>query len=172
MLFNTYFNIKKDNTERRRSIRGDPGPVSRLERKGAKSKGRRAPWYRLSLDHFQKFKRILASDWGQKCLLFLCPNREQHIWSSFCVFVHDGYFLAIPVRFVHQGCACKGNFHIYLYSLTRNEGTTDDSGRHFGCYQQQHSSLHRETVVAPFLSTRLTAPRSPRMMKRKTWRKN
>ena len=153
MLFNTYFNIKQDNTEWRRSIRGDPGPVSRLERKGVNSKGRRAPWYRFSPDHFQKLKRMLAPDWGQKCFLFLCPNREQHILSSFRVFVHDGCCLAIPVRFDHQGCAWKGNFHIYLYSLTRNEGTADDSGKHFGCYQQQHSSLHRETFVAPFLST-------------------
>ena len=125
--------------------------------------------YRLSPDHFQNLKRMLTPDWGQKCFLFVCPNREQHIiLSSFRVFVHDGYCLAIPVRFVHQGCACKGNFHIYLYSLTTKEGTTDDSGKHFGCYQQQHSSLHRETFVAPFLSTRLTAPGSPRMMNKKT----
>ena len=26
--------------------------------------------------------------------------------------------------------------------LTRNEETTDDSGKHFGCYQQDHSNLY------------------------------
>ena len=36
--------------------------MSRLERKGAKSKGRRAPWYRLSLDHFQKLEQMLVPD--------------------------------------------------------------------------------------------------------------
>ena len=85
MLFNTYFNIKQDNTERRRSIRGDPEPVSRLERKGAKSKGRRATWNRLSPSHFQKLKRMLAPDWGQKCFVFLCPNREAYLELFSCV---------------------------------------------------------------------------------------
>ena len=32
--------------------------------------------------------------------------------------------------------------------LTRNEGTTDVSGKRFGCYQQDHSNLHRENSVS------------------------
>ena len=42
-------------------------------------------------------------------------------------------------------------------SLARNEGTTDNSGKRFEFYQQKDSNLHRESFVAPFLLTRLTA---------------
>ena len=41
-------------------------------------------------------------DWAQKCFVLLCPIGEQHLLSSFRVFVRDGYCLAILVRFVHQ----------------------------------------------------------------------
>lgn len=37
-------------------------------------------------------------------------------------------------------CATKLSFSSLL---TRNEGTTDDSGKRFGCYQQNHCNLHR-----------------------------
>ena len=40
------------------------------------SKGERAPGYRLSPDHFQKFKRMPAPDWAQKMLCIIVPNRR------------------------------------------------------------------------------------------------
>ena len=52
-------------------ILGDPGAVSRVGRKGPMKvfiTGERAPGYRLSTDHFQKFKRMPAPDWAQKML--------------------------------------------------------------------------------------------------------
>ena len=86
MLFNIYFNIKQDNTERRRRIRGDLGPVSRIERKGAKSKGRRAPCYRLSPDHFQKLNWMLAPDWGQKLFsIFVLKPWTAYLEFFLCV---------------------------------------------------------------------------------------
>ena len=42
----------------------------------------------------------------KKTFVLLCPISEQHLLSSFHEFVHDGYYLAILVWFVHQGCAC------------------------------------------------------------------
>ena len=46
------------------------------------------------------FKR---SSWlGTKCFVLLCPIAKQHLLSSFRVFVHDCYCLAIPVWLVHQ----------------------------------------------------------------------
>ena len=33
-----------------------------------------APGYRLSPDHFQKIKRMLAPDWAQKMLCIIVPN--------------------------------------------------------------------------------------------------
>ena len=57
------------------------------------SKGRKAPGYRLSPDHFQKFKGLPAPDWAQKMLCIILPNRLTHLLSSFRVFVHDVYSL-------------------------------------------------------------------------------
>ena len=48
--------------------------------------GERAPEYRLSPDHFQKFKRMPASDWAQKMLCIIVPNRRTHLNEFFsCV---------------------------------------------------------------------------------------
>ena len=79
--------------------------------------GGRAPGYRLSPEHFQTVKSMLAPDWAQKikCFVLLFPIGEQFLLSSFREFVHDGYFLATVGRFVNQAF------------LTRNEGTTDES---------------------------------------------
>ena len=73
-----------------------------------------------------------------------------HIWQyphPPGVLVHDGYCLAILVRFFHQGCACEG-FFISYFAFTRNGGTTDDLGRRFGCYQQDHSNLLRRLATS------------------------
>ena len=50
----------------------------------------------------------------KKCFVLLCPIGEQFLLSYFCVFVQDGYCLATFARFVHQACACKGNFYFLL----------------------------------------------------------
>ena len=60
-------------------ILGDPGAVSRAGRKGAtkvSSTGGKAPEYRLSLDHFQTVKGMLAPDWAQEMLCIIVPNRR------------------------------------------------------------------------------------------------
>ena len=77
-------------------------------------KGGRAPGYRLGPDHFQKFQRMPALDWAQKCFVLLCPIGEQFLLSSFREFVHDSYCLATLAPFVHQACAYKGNFYFLL----------------------------------------------------------
>ena len=40
----------------------------------------------------------------------MCPIGEEHLLSSFRVFLHDGYCLVILVRFVDKGCACNRIF--------------------------------------------------------------
>ena len=57
------------------------------------SKGGRAPGYRLSPDHFQKFKRMSAPDWAQKMFCIIVPNRRTHLLSYFRAFLRDGYCL-------------------------------------------------------------------------------
>ena len=92
---------------------------------------------------------MLAPDWAQKMLCVIVPSRRLASPSSFRVFVHDGYCLAIFVRFVHRGCACNSQGKLSLSTfLNRNEGAIDDSGKRFGCCQRDHSNLHRENSVS------------------------
>ena len=49
----------------------------------------------------------------KKCFVLLCPIGKPFLLSSFCEFVDDGC-LATLTRFVHQACACKGNFYFLL----------------------------------------------------------
>ena len=51
------------------------GPGEKARRKFL-STGGKAPGYRLSPDHFQKVKRMLAPDWAQKKLCIILPNRR------------------------------------------------------------------------------------------------
>ena len=82
----------------------------------------------------------------KKCFVLLCPIGEQFFLSSFRELVHDGYCLSTPARFVHQACASKGNFY-FLPVLTKNEGTTAESKKRLGCYQQERFNLPREYSV-------------------------
>ena len=74
----------KEDSKRRTywAILGDPGAVNRVGRKGGTKvfkygrSGKRAPGYRLSTNYFQKFKRMPASDWAQKMLCIIVPNRR------------------------------------------------------------------------------------------------
>ena len=90
------------------------GPGEKARRKFL-STGGKAPGYRLSPDHFQKVKRMLAPDWAQKMLCIILPIGEQFLLSSFREFVHDGYYIATVAWFVHQAF------------LTRNKESTDKS---------------------------------------------
>ena len=80
---------------------------------------------------------MLAPDWAQKNALYYCAQ-------SFRELVHDGYCLATIARFVHQACACKVQGKLLFSTfLTRNEGTTDESKKRLGCYQQEQLNLAR-----------------------------
>ena len=66
--------------------------VSVLRRKFS-STGGKAPGYRLSPDHFQTVKQMLAPDWAQKMLCIIVPNRRTVSPEFFSWVVHDGYCL-------------------------------------------------------------------------------
>ena len=70
-------------------ILGDPGEVSRVGRKGGTKvfiTDERAPGYRLSPGHFQKFKRMPTPDWAPKMLCIIVPNRRTDLNELFlCV---------------------------------------------------------------------------------------
>ena len=73
----------------------------------------------------------------KKIVLLLCPIGEQFLLSSFREFAHDGYFVLshLPASFTK------------LREITRNEGTTDESKKCLGFYQQEQSNLPREYSV-------------------------
>ena len=98
----------------------DPGAVSRAGRKGATKvfkHRRKSPWYRLSPDHFQTVKRMLAPDWAQKMLCIMVPNRRI-VSPEFFQNSVSSYATAI---FSPQ---LPGSFTNCF--LTRNEDTTDE----------------------------------------------
>ena len=84
----------------------------------------RAPGYRLSPDHFQTVKRILAPDWAQKMHCIIVPNRR----TDFREFVHNGYYLATVARFIHQAFLTRQRNYRWLEKC-------------FGCYQREHFNL-------------------------------
>ena len=78
------------------------------------SKDGRAPGYRLSPNHFQKFKPMLAPDWAQKMLCIIVPNRRT-VSPEFFSWVRTRRLLSRHTcPSVHQACACEGNFYFLL----------------------------------------------------------
>ena len=93
-----------------------------MERRTFSSTGGRAPGYRLSSEHFQTVKRILAPDWAQKkCFVLLCSIGEQHLLSSFCEFVHTAID-SITACLAHapKKCTQSGNFQFDINSPFQN----------------------------------------------------
>ena len=106
----------------------------------------------LSSGFKQTISKRLSECWlltGQKMLCVIVPSRQ---WAS------PEFFSCVPtrrllsrilVRFVHRGCACNSQGKLSLSNfLNRNEGAIDDPWKHFGCYQRDHSNLHRENSVS------------------------
>ena len=89
------------------------------------STGGRAPGYRLSPDHFQTVKWMLAPDWAQKMLFIIVPNRRTaspEFFSWVRISRHS-----CPL---HLPSLCVQGKLSFSTFLTRNEGTTDESKKH------------------------------------------
>ena len=109
------------------------------------STGERAPGYQLSPNYFQKFKHMSPPDWTRNtCFVLLCPIGEQFVLSSW---VPTRRLLSrhnCPVR--SPGLCVQGKL-LFSTFLSRNEGTTDESKKRLGCYQQEQFNLPRENSV-------------------------
>ena len=123
------------------------------EKAGGKfsSTGKRAPGYRLSPNYFQKFKRMPAPDWAQKMLCIIVPNRRT-VSPELFSWVRTRRLLSrhtCPVRSPSLWVQGKLLFSTFL---TRNEGTTVESKKRLGCYQQEQFNLQmrrwRESQIA------------------------
>ena len=118
------------------------------ERAGRKfsSTGERAPGYWLSPNYFQKFKRMQAADWAQKLLCIVVPNRRT-VSPEFFSWVRTRRLLSRHTCPVRSPSLCVQGKLLFSTFLTRNEGTTDESKKRLGCYQQEQFNLPREYSV-------------------------
>ena len=108
--------------------------------------GKRAPGYRLSPNYVQKFKRMPAPDWAQKMLCIIVPNRRT-VSPEFFSWVRTRRLLSRHTCPVRSPSLCVQGKLLFSTFLTRNEGTTDESKKRLGCYQQEQFNLPREYSV-------------------------
>ena len=100
---------------------------------------------RLSSNYFQTFKRTPAPDWVQKCFLLLCPIGT--VSPEFFSWVRTRRLLSRHTCPVRSPSLCVQGKLLFSTFLTRNEGTTDESKKRLGCYQQEQFNLPREYSV-------------------------
>ena len=88
------------------------------------STGERAPGYRLSPDHFQTVKWMLAPDWAQKMLCIIVPNRgtASPEFFSWVRTRRDSYWLDHGLSGAPNKCTQSGNFQFDVNTLFQNTG--------------------------------------------------
>ena len=147
-------------------IPGDPGAVSWVGRKGGTKVfkyGQKSPWYQLSPNYFQKFKRMLAPDWAQKNASYYCAQSANSF--SWVLFVSSPHLPGSFTKLVHA----RETFIFYFPNQKRRNYQTVRRLLEFleiVRWELVHKGLfhpYMKTFIPPFLPTRLTAPGSPRM---------
>ena len=98
--------------------------------------GVRAPGYRLSPDHFQTAKRMLAPDWAQKMLCIIVPNRRT---------VSPEFFSWVRTRRLLSNHSCLVRSLSFPNQKRRNYRWVE---KRFRCYQQEQFNLHWENSVS------------------------
>ena len=111
------------------------GPGEKARRKFS-STGGKAPGYRLSPDHFQTVKRMLAPDWAQKMLCIIVPNRRT---------VSPEFFSWVHTRLLLSRHSCPVRSPSFPNLKRRNYRWVK---KRFGCYQQEQFNLHCENSVS------------------------
>ena len=110
------------------AILGDLGAVSRVVRKGGT----------------KVFK------YGQKrpgCRLLIGHNNRRTVSPEFFSWVRTRRLLSRHTCPVRSPSLCVQGKLLFSTFLTRNEGTTDESKKRLGCYQQEQFNLPREYSV-------------------------
>ena len=87
-----------------------------------------------------------ALDWAQKMLCIIVPNR-QTVSPEFFSWVRTRRLLSRHTCPVRSPSLCVQGKLLFSTFLTRNEGTTDESKKRLGCYQQEQFNLPRECSV-------------------------
>ena len=104
------------------------------------SKGGRAPGYWLSPNYFKKFKRIPAPGWAQKMLCIIVPNRRT-VSPEFLSWGRTRRLLSRHTCSVCLPSLCVQGKLLFSTFQTRNKGTTDESKKRLGYYQQGQLNL-------------------------------
>ena len=133
------------------SILGDPGAVSRVRRKGGTKVfkyGRKSPWVPTLIELFPKIQADAGSFLGTKNALYYCAQSA----NSFSIpelfsWVRTRRLLSRYTCPVRSPSLCVLGKLLFSTFLTRNEGTTDESKKRLGCYQQEQFNLPREYSV-------------------------
>ena len=110
------------------------------------STGERAPGYRLPSNYFQKFEWMPATDWAQKMLCIIVPNRRT-VSPEFFSWVRTRQLLSCHTCLVRSPSLCVQGELLFSTFLTRYEGTTDESKKRLGCFQQEQLNLPRKYCV-------------------------
>ena len=108
--------------------------------------GRACSCKKDACSYFQKFKRMPVPDWPQKMLCIFVPNRRT-VSSEFFSLVRTRRLLSRHTCPVRSPSLCVQGKLLFSIFLTRNEGTTDESKKRLGCYQQEQLNLPREYSV-------------------------
>ena len=110
------------------------GPGEKARRKFS-STGGKAPGYRLSPDHFQTVKRMLAPNWAQKMLCIIVPNGRT---------VSPELFSWVHTRLLLSRHSCPVRSPSFPNLKRRNYRWVEKG---IGCYQQEQFNLHWENSV-------------------------
>ena len=89
---------------------------------------------------------MLAPDRAQKRLCIIVPNRRT-VSPEFFSWVRTRRLLSRHTCPVRSPSLCVQGKLLFSTFLTRNEGTTDESKKRLGCYQQEQFNLPREYSV-------------------------
>ena len=89
---------------------------------------------------------MLAPDWAQKVLCIIVPNRRT-VSPEFFSWVRTRRLLSRHTCPVRSPSLCVQGKLLFSTFLTRNEGTTDESKKRLGCYQQEQVNLPGEYSV-------------------------
>ena len=113
-----------------------------------KSQGSILPYYYKTINNLTRINWLNTRliDWAQKMLCIIVPNRRR-VSPEFFSRVRTRQLLSRHTYPVRSPSLCVQGKLLFSTFPTRDEGTTDESKKRLGCYQQEQLNLPREYSV-------------------------